>query len=370
MEMNFTCSLCRREAEQCCLCSPLRVYLCTDCISKHTSSQQVCHSIVPAATSPSVTPGNVGEYNRRHAVLNPLKLHLETVSAQLQQERSELKRIYTEVYDIQLQQLYEIMAATYRDISEYYDRLQTEIDTFKKEVTQAMQYVPVSAKTWKYVEKGLHLPQSCVFLDLQEEFTARVQVLSTGRPLPKSALSTWISRCTPCACVCRECTEVMKTLLWQSKLTLCPACSQSLPSSGICDYCTTLTYSKAEAKHWSCRYCGEAKQTETVCTTCGHAQDDVKWSCFGCGETNSGQLSICNSCDASKELWLYLVLVGVDMTDSSRKWKCACGGETPVYMARCGKCKAENAEVKKAMEFRGRPLSSWQSLKNKCGWRS
>ena len=106
---------------------------------------------------------------------------------------------------------------------------------------------------------------------------------------------------------------------------------------------------------WKCRYCNDPDQTDTTCSTCKRNRDTAEWKCFNCGEMNPNTQYVCLSCQASRELCIYLRSMGVKVTDDQKGWTHGkCEYKNPLYKQKCGRCEKLNLKILKALQFKGK----------------
>jgi ribosomal protein L40E len=126
---------------------------------------------------------------------------------------------------------------------------------------------------------------------------------------------------------------------------------QSNPSVG-----PPARQAESSTTHWRCRYCGDAYQTEGKCSRCGQPRVGKNWKCFGCGKETNVNHEICYTCNAPKDLGLYLVSIGVNLTETRQQWVCReCNATTPLHLYACSNCKANHTKVRDAMQYKGNP---------------
>lgn len=271
MDGNYSCSLCSQVAVQCCLCSTPRTYLCQTCVLPHTSSKRIYHPLLPASTPAYVTKDNLAEHDHIVTARGKLMGQLEVASSQLAAERNALDQVFTEVYNSQIQRLYEICAAVYADISGYYERLQTEVETFRRDLAAADQYV--SEDTRKYIEASFHIPQSCTFLDAKEEINGRIQIAAANSSLAtQNCLFDVASKWGTLHCSCSDCCECKAVLVCKQPPPLRP----SLPASSL----------------WTCPTCKYEYNLSQTCGKCGAKQQVPNMSAM----PQASSVSIPNHC--------------------------------------------------------------------------
>jgi len=111
-------------------------------------------------------------------------------------------------------------------------------------------------------------------------------------------------------------------------------------------------------RYRKCRYCGDAFQGAQLCSQCRYPDEGDTWKCFGCGNLHPAANEVCDSCNASKYLGLYLISRGkVTLTEDRRQWVCKCEAKTQIYVPKCSDCGKESQKVQKALEFDGNSLS-------------
>jgi len=296
MEGNYSCSFCPQVAVRCCLCSSPRTYLCKDCVLHHTSKSS-SHPLVPIDTPPYVTKENLVSYDRRATALKQLKEQLEGLNTQLTQEKRALDQVFEEVYNSQAQRLYEICSAVYMDISGYYDRLQSEVETFK----QGLESASVSQVLRKYVENGFHIPQPCAFLDARSQMTQRIQISEAGSPLCSEnclvgAIRIWNKR----VCSCSNCEELKRVALAE-----CLYCGQTARQC-LCNQPKGPGPQPAQADAPMQVDSGDAYYGASP-----SGASEAPWRCQNCGQENSAQVARCQSCQ-----WVPVTKCGLCGQDS------------------------------------------------------
>jgi len=210
MEDNYSCSLCPQVAVRCCLCSTPRIYLCPTCVLQHTSKGS-SHPLVPIDTPAHVTKANLAEHDCRTTALKQVREKLEGLSTQISEEKRALDQVFNEVYNQQVQRLNEICSAVYMDIQQYYEKLQTDIETFKQELATAQQSPSMSEVVRMYVKNGFHVPQPCTFLDAYSQMTQRIQISEAGSRLcSENCLAGVISKWNKRMCDCSNCTDLQE----------------------------------------------------------------------------------------------------------------------------------------------------------------
>lgn len=375
MDGNFCCSLCPQQAVQCCLCSPRRTYLCRDCIQEHTSSKSTYHPLLPTSTPAFVTAANAAQYSQKVTTLRKLGRELEAVHTHLAQERGMLNQVFTDVYNQQARQLHKACSAVIEDTARYYDRLRSEIETFKQELVKAEQDFPVSEVTWKYVEGGFHVPRSGMLLDAASEMNKRIQVsIAAGHLSLGHCLLELVNREEACRGNCSNCREVKAALSPMQSLSIpqasafrtCPNCgySNSL-SDHKCQFCNYQP-GRPLASTWKCRYCAKVQEEpNTYCVVCTNRREAGTWKCFGCAEFNFPHMKMCEFCKGSKDLGLYLLSRGVRLSADNREWECKCQATTPIYLPDCSRCGRASKVVPKALEHNGNGLNQLTRLAQK-----
>lgn len=266
--------LCSYPADQCCLCSTPRIYLCQACTGRHTSSTQACHSLLPASTPTYVTQDNLVEYNRKTTALKKLTEQLEIARARLSEERRALDQVFNEVYTQQVKRLYDACSAVYADICRYYERLQTDVDAFNQELSKAAQNPYISHITRMYIEAGFHVPPSCIFFDALEEMNSRIQVmamdgyLNTQNCLLKVA-GQW--RSVPCRCP--DCCEIKDVLACQSPSGSSQGCAKgrswSQPRHASVLQAEVQRGAVQASPYSTCLNCGYEYNITEACVKCG-----------------------------------------------------------------------------------------------------
>jgi hypothetical protein len=109
---------------------------------------------------------------------------------------------------------------------------------------------------------------------------------------------------------------------------------------------------------WKCRYCTKVQeQPNSNCVACKNILEAETWKCFGCAENNPALLKVCNYCNGSKDLGLYLLSRGVRLSADNREWECECQATTPVYLPTCSCCKKASEVVPKALKHNGNGLN-------------
>ena len=372
MEGNFSCSLCSAVAVHCCLCASPRVYLCQGCTGVHTAEKGICHPVVPAAIPSFITAENLPHYTRKVTAIRSLTASLTSLRTWLLQEKSRLEDVFREVWKEEMRKLEATLVEVYRDIGEYYDRLEREIEEFKQDLLKAEQEETVSELVEIYVERGFHIPEPCVFLDIKEKFRLVSITKTEAQPLTENSLLAWLS---PSLCACPDCTSLQAALHW-SHLPLtcencglkspctcvkCSLCTQYLPSTGKCYNCN-IQYD------WKCRYCGMVNSnTDTCCRVCCNKLDMEDWKCFGCGKCNPEQQEMCVYCQSSKELGLYLVnRGGVEVAEDMKMWRCKqCKQLNNLFFPCCIHCGQEDSVMSRALQFKGWKKGAFRSFLDK-----
>lgn len=216
---NFSCSLCPQVATCCCLCSPTRTYLCSECISKHTE-RSTHHPIVSVTIPVYVTKTNLEAYFKGATALKKVTGELETLASQLAAERERLDLTFASFYSQLKQRLYEACSAVYLDIARDYEALEQDINSFKCELSQMEVGHPVSERLRKYVERGFHLPQEYNWPNIGGAFSGQVSIaVKSKQSLPtSSSLESMVTKWNLRICDCSNCLDIRQILSITSEI--------------------------------------------------------------------------------------------------------------------------------------------------------
>lgn len=285
MQRNFSCSICSEEAVYCCLCLPVRSYLCPVCLPLHMAKACGVHPLAPATIPPYVDQTNLGDYFRKAACLSKLKESVDVVSAFLVEEHSRLYESYNAFHTLVAKRLYN----AYLEIDEHYNKLENELQEIKRDLANVEEGHEVSPQVKQYLERGIH--QSGSFVDIER--TLSQTLTGDGCRLNQRSEQR---------CECADCWEVRTVLLgsWtcacrclnSGEMRVCAECGAEKETR--LGNCESSTCSK-------CRFMGNSKGNSlcldclVVTTSCSTPIGDT-WTCVRCGCCNSSLVANCEGC--------------------------------------------------------------------------
>lgn len=108
-----------------------------------------------------------------------------------------------------------------------------------------------------------------------------------------------------------------------------------------------------QSDSWKCSSCSCFNTSKLHCDHCLQRRSDI-WKCFGCGKLNQTTDNSCSSCNAAKDLGLYLISRGEELTENYKEWVCSnCKTTTPLRKSTCRGCGQVNCIVEKALNYKG-----------------
>lgn len=295
MQSNSSCSACSREATYCCLCLSARVYLCEVCLPQHTSKTGVLHLVASASLPLYVDKSNLEDYYRRAAVVRKVRENVEVACTYLAEEQDKLDQVCIAFHEEMKQILHETCYKVYEDISAHYKSLKAELETFRQELTREEEGTHMSQTSLWYVEKGLHVTQSCVFINIEGELRRRIKVSAGPAQLLslQQTIEAWGT--TPCECSdCIEARELFKKPEEDNYWT-CQGCNFAQNSLNSC-ICATCKVDWSVQSHTPPR-CSATVQEIQPAQPEYIAPTPIYWTCTECHYTrNPISLGTCVSC--------------------------------------------------------------------------